>query len=727
MTPKDTTQVHTFCRICEPGCGLLADVRDGEVVRLQPDRDHPVHQGFSCHKGVHYLQVHSDPDRLDRPLKRTNPRSEERGDFEPVDWDVAAREIAGRLQEIRKKYGRNALAVYQGNPSAFNGAYYANAATLARGFDTRMRFSAGTQDTSAKYAASEAIYGASMAHPIPDLLHTDYFLCLGSNPQVSHMTLIHISDPMAKIRAVNRRGGTVLFVNPRRIESSSPETGEVLLIKPDTDFYFLAGVLHEIVFRIGYDRGVVERHARRVDELLDFVRQYPVDRIAAVTGIDADTIRQVAIDFCAAPSASIYMATGVNQGRQGTLAYWMLTMVSLFSGNLGRRGGNIYSRGVADVVQGSKRKREDPFYDGPFGEMRTVSGDLPAALLPEFIENPDDPIRALIVVSGNPLLSVGGDGRLRRAFEQLDLIVTVDLYRTVTGEMADYVLPATDWLEREDINFLNTMGVAMEPYVQYTPAVVPAKGERRDDWWILSRIQQEMGVPTLLDDPDPKPFAAVDAMMRDSGLSIDLLATMPCQTAVLPEADPAHVFSIAVQHDDGLIDCCPALFQRSYETAERILEELAAEPADQLKLITRRTHYMVNSWLHNLPVLKQGVHQSNPLWMNPDDARRRGLVEGDDVTVRNRHGEVEAVLVCDDTLRPGVVAMTHGWGQGTARGLDVARRNPGVNVNRLAPTGTDGYDPLSNQSQLTGINVGVIRAMGSPRGRNNVQGSGATA
>ncbi len=515
-----------------------------------------------------------------------------------------------------------------------------------------------------------------MAHPIPDLLHTDYFLCLGSNPQVSHMTLIHISDPMAKIRAVKSRGGTVLFVNPRRIESSSPETGDVLLIKPDTDFYFLAGILHEIVFRIGYDRTEVERHARRVDELLDFVRQYPVDRIAAVTGIEADTIRQVADEFCTAPSASVYMATGVNQGRQGTLAYWMLTMVSLFSGNLGRRGGNIYSRGVADVVQGSKRKREDPFYEGPFGEMRTVGGDLPAALLPDFIENPADPVRALIVVSGNPLLSVGGGDRLRRAFEQLDLIVTVDLYRTVTGEMADYVLPATDWLEREDVNFLNTMGVAMEPYVQYTPAVVPAKGERRDDWWILSRIQQAMGVPTLLDDPDPNPFAAVDAKMRESGLSIDLLATMPCQTAVLPEAEPSHVFSIAVQHDDGLIDCCPALFQRSYGTAERIFEELAAEPADQLKLITRRTHYMVNSWLHNLPVFKQGVHQSNPLWMHPDDARCRDLVEGDDVTVRNRHGEVDAMLIYDDTLRLGVVAMTHGLGQRTARGLDVARRNP---------------------------------------------------
>ncbi|MEE2060474.1 molybdopterin-containing oxidoreductase family protein [Rhodococcus artemisiae] len=710
MVEQGTThQVHTFCRICEPACGLVADVRDDQILRLQPDKGHPVHKGFSCHKGVHFLQVHNDPDRLDRPLKRTNPRGETAGDFIPIEWDDAAREIASALGDIRRRYGRNALAVYQGNPSAFNGTYYANAGALARGFDTRMRFSAGTQDTSAKYAASEAIYGASMAHPIPDLLHTGYFLCLGSNPLVSHMTLMHISDPMAKIKAVKMRGGTVLFVNPRKTESSTPDTGDTLLIKPDTDFYFLAAMLHEIVFRIGYDRAAVETHARNIDELLDFVARYPVERVAAATGIEAAAIRKVADEFCAAPSASIYMATGVNQGRQGALAYWMLNMISLFTGNLGRRGGNIYSRGMSDVVQNSKRKREDPFFENQLGEVRTVSGDLPAARLADYIESPDDPIRALIVISGNPLLSVGGEKRLRRALEDVELIVTIDLYRTVTGEISDYVLPATDWLEHEDINFLNTMGVAMEPYVQYTPAVVPPKAERRDDWWILSRIQQAMGVKTLLDDPDPKPLANADAAMRDAGLSIELLKTMPSQTAMLPEAVPSHVFTIAVQHNDGLVDCCPAIFRRAYSTAEAILEELSTEPADQLKLITRRTPYMVNSWLHNLPILKQGVHQDNPLWMNPADAHRRGLIEGDDVTVRNRFGALDAVLAYDAALKPGVVAMTHGWGQKTAQGLHVARRHPGANVNRLAPIGQDGYDILSNQSHLTGINVDVAR------------------
>ncbi|MFC8529908.1 molybdopterin-dependent oxidoreductase [Nocardia sp. NPDC057227] len=710
MSASAPRQVHTFCRICEPGCGLVADVRDGAVRQLSPDREHPVHRGFCCHKGLHYLQLHRDPDRLDRPLRRRDPRTAAPAESEPVDWDTAVREIAERIRDIRARYGRDALAIYQGNPSAFNGAYFANAARIARGFDTRMRFSAGTQDTSAKYAASEAIYGTAMAHPIPDLLHTGYFLCLGSNPAVSHMTLVHVSDPMAKIRAIAARGGTVCFVNPRRTESSTPETGDTVLIRPDTDVFFLAAVLHDIVFRIGYDRAAVARRARGIDGLLAVVRQYPAERVAAVTGIDAATIHRIADEFCAAPAASISMATGVNQGRSGAAAYWMLTMISLFTGNLGRRGGNVYSRGITEPMRTARPGRADPFFQHPVGEIRTVAGDLPAALLPEFIESEEDPVRALIIVSGNPLLSVGGERRLRRAFERLELLVTVDLYPTVIGELADYQLPATDWLERADINYLSSLGVALEPYVQYTPAVVPPAGERRDDWWILSRIQQELGVPTILDDPDPDPFAPIEAALRAAGTGLAELAAEPCGTRVLPPTDPETLYEALVRHPDGLIDCCPPLLVRGVPALERIYTELAAASPDRLTLITRRTHHMVNSWLHNLPVFDHGVHRGNPLWMHPDDARGRGLAEGDRVTVRNRYGALEATLQYDDALRHGVVALTHGWGQRDAQGLAVARGKGGANANLLAPTGHDGFDPLSNQSRLTGIEVEVLRA-----------------
>jgi anaerobic selenocysteine-containing dehydrogenase len=701
-----TKKVHTFCRICEPGCGLLAQVEDGRILSLRNDKDHPIHRGFCCHKGIQYLRVHQDPDRLNYPLRRCNPRSEERGDFAPVSWDQAATEIGAKLNDIVRRYGDKAIAMYQGNPTVFSNNYWTNAEALSGGFGAGPRFSALTQDAANKFAGSEAIYGSFMVHPIPDLPHTDYFLGIGCNPAISHMSLVSVSDPMAKLRAIKQRGGKIVFINPRQIESATPETGEVLQIRPDTDFYFLAGLLHEIIFNIGYDRQRIERRAKNLDGLLGFVKTWPAERAAAVSGISLEAIREIAREFCAASSASIYMSTGVNQGSQGVLAYWMLQMISLVSGNLGKRGGNIYPVGFCPTAQFTKRKQDQPFFDTEFGELRAIAGTMPGNLMPELLESRQNPVKALIVISGNPLLSVGGEARLRAAFQGLELIVVLDIYRSVTAELADYVLPATDFLEREDVNSLG-LGMQMEPHVQYTPAVVPAAGERRDDWWILSRLLQAMGRPSLLDDPQPKPFGAVEAMLQYSGLSLDKLKQMPCQTAVLPEPDPEELFRFGVQNDDGLIDCCPQLFERGYASAERHWQGLIAEPKDQLKLITRRTGLMINSWMNNLAVHKKSVHMTNPLWMNPRDAESRSLFAGDEVRVQTDFGQVQAELVLDATLRPGVVAMSHGWGQSKAYGLSTASRFPGVNVNHLAAVGAGSFDVLSNQAQLTGIKVQV--------------------
>jgi anaerobic selenocysteine-containing dehydrogenase len=182
---------------------------------------------------------------------------------------------------------------------------------------------------------------------------------------------------------------------------------------------------------------------------------------------------------------------------------------------------------------------------------------------------------------------------------------------------------------------------------------------------------------------------------------------LPCQTAILPEADPEAIFQLGVQNDDGLIDCCPPFFRRGYVSAEQHWQTLITEPKDQLKLITRRTGLMINSWMNNLSVHKKSVHMTNPLWMNPQDAESRGLFGGSEVRVQTDFGQVQAELVLDETLRPGVVAMSHGWGQSKAYGLTTAHRFPGVNVNQLAPVGPGSFDVLSNQAHLTGVNVKV--------------------
>ncbi|MCG8591950.1 MAG: molybdopterin-dependent oxidoreductase [Proteobacteria bacterium] len=696
-------EIPTFCRVCEPSCGLVAQVEDERLVGLAPDRDHPVTKGFACHKGLAGLDVHRDPDRLNHPLRRTD-----KGVFERAHWDEAVAAIAGEIARLRDRYGPDSVGTYIGNPSAFNTTVAPAARSFLSQLGTRRTFGSGTQDCSNKFAGSEAVFGSSTIHPVPDVEHTDHLLILGANPRVSHMSFFSIADPVAKLRAIRKRGGTVRIVNPRRVEPEGSSVGEVVLIRPDTDLYLLAALLHTLESEGRIDRERLAAHGKRVEELFEFVRAYPAERAAGITGIDAETIRQLAREFAAASSASIHMSTGLNMGRQGTLCYWLVHMLSFATGNLDRRGGNLYATGFYPAAKAGRIDPERTYFDSPFGRIRRVRGDWPGNLLPDVIEADEDPLRALVVISGNPVLTVGGEERMRRALEQLELLVVIDLYRNATGEYAHWLLPATDMFERPDINLCG-LGMQQQPFVQYTDAVVPPQAERKPEWWALARIEQALGMKSVLDAGEEPPlFQRIDHMLAKSGLSIEGLRALPQQTAVLPEPETGRFFDEWIQTDDRRVDCCPPLFREALAGAEAICRELEAEDEGQLKLITRRDEHMHNSWYHNVPKLKGRRHRSNPLYMNPRDAEARGLGEGDVVRVASDSGAIEVEIAFDDALMPGVVALTHGWGNAQTPGMSVAQAHPGVNGNRLLPIGPGSFDPLSNQAFMTGIPVDVV-------------------
>ncbi len=693
---------HTYCRICEPGCALIAETY-GDTVTLRPDKEHPVHRGFICHKGLNFTEMHFDPDRLDFPMRRTNAKSPtSRAEFERIGWSDAIDEIAARLQSVREKWGDDVIGMYVGNPSAFNSTARDAARQFARAVGVSYSFGSGTQDCSNKFAGAEAMFGTANLHPIPDFTHTEYLLSVGANPRISHMSFVHTTDPMGALRDMVRRGGKVRHINPRRIESATPATGEVTLIKPDTDLYFLAALIESIQRSGCIDEDYISAHGVNSQGLFDFVARYPAERVTDVVGISAEMIHQIAAEFAGAASASVHMSTGANMGRQGTLAYWLLNMLSLTTGNLGRRGGNLYSPGYFPAATVGKPRTDDPFFDTEFGELRTILGNLPANLMPEYIES--GALKALVVMSGNPLLSVGGEARLRETFAALELLVVIDIYPSATAEFTDYALPATDWLERADINAV-ALGYQPQPYVQVTDAVVEPRFERKAEWWIFSRLLQALHQPSPLDDPNFDPMARHDRQLGGADLSLEKIEAAPSRTVRLQDPDPAWLFEIAVQKDDGKVDCCPTLFTRAFDTAETQFCELLAEPADQLKLISLRTNYMVNSWFHNLPSLKREQALDNPLHIHPRDAERHGLTEGAEVSVESSAGRLVATIKRDDSLRDGVVAMTHGWGHAASPELSLAHNYPGVNVNALLPHGPDSYEKLSNMSHMTGIAV----------------------
>lgn len=696
--------VHTFCRVCEPSCGLLAEVEGDEITRLRPDREHPVTRGFACHKGLAGLDIHRDPDRLDQPQRR-GPG----GRFAEISWETAVREIAERVTSLRDAHGPDAIGFYLGNPLAFNALAGPAIGAFIAQLGSRRVFSSGTQDCANKFAGAEAVFGTSTLHPIPDLDHTHHLLVFGSNPRVSHMSFLSIADPMRRLREAVARGAVVRHVNPRRCESSGPGSGETVPIRPDTDLYLLAAMLCEIERSGRVDPAARER-GRHLDELFAFVRRYPPERVAPVTGIPADRIRALAREFADAPSAAVHMSTGVNMGRQGTLAYWLLFMLSFATGNLDRRGGNLYSPGFYPAPRAGRHDPRRSFFESPWGRIRRIRGSLPGNLLADMIEARDEPLRALFVVAGNPLLSIGGGERLREALASLDLLVVVDLYRNATGELAHYALPAADMLERPDINLCG-LGMQHRPFVQYTDAVVAPRAGRREEWWIFRELGRALGFASPAGEGDPASlWGRTDHMLAHAGLSIEALRRAPHGTALLPTPEPGRLYDEWLQTPDRKLDCCPELFAEALERAEVIFEQLQAEPAGRLKLISRRDDRMHNSWYHNVERFKRGRAGRNPLHLHPDDARAHGVGEGERVRVKSGSGELLAPVALDDTLMPGVAAMTHGWGNGRSDGLRVARRHPGVNANALLPSGPGSFEPLSNQAFMTGIPIWIERA-----------------
>ena len=688
-----TTRHRSYCRLCEAGCGIVVDVADdGTIEKVRPDNDHPVTAGFACNKGLLCGEIHHDPHRLNQPQRRTADG------FTTASWDDANRDIADRVNAIIAEHGPNAIAGYIGNPAAFNATAGPALALFIAMFGSTSLFTTGSQDCSNKFAVAEMMWGSSQIHLIADVDHTDHMLLFGTNPRVSKGSFLAMPDPIARLGAIEARGGTVRFFDPRRIE---PKVGEVIQLKPDTDVYLLAAMLHEIDTRRGFDEGGAAR-ITDLDTVREFLTNFSAETVASVVGLDADVIVQLALEFADAPTASVHMSTGVNMGRQGALAYWLMHLLSILTGNFDRVGGNIPSTRGTDPAPAAAGSELEAFIDSPWGTYRPTVSSHPCALLIDMIR--DGVVKALFVTAGNPALTMGGGPELAEALASLDLLVTVDLFRNATGELADWALPATDWFEREDLNTF-VQGTLVTPYVQWAGPIVEPIGERRTEQQIFNDIAELAGAPIMFPNGTDMLAAINDGALGRQGLSMAALRELPDGIALLEQVAPGSFLD--TMRADGRIEGDPPMLRMAKGRALEQFDELSAEPTGTLKLITRRTSHTINSALQNVEKLKAKGAGDNPLYMSPIDADRFSLVDGTPVRVANRWGAVESTVRIDDTLRDGVVAMTHGFGNADTSGMPHAQSHPGVNVNALAPVGPGSFDPVSTMSQLTGIPVEV--------------------
>jgi anaerobic selenocysteine-containing dehydrogenase len=326
----------TFCRICEPLCGMVATVEDCRLVALRPDKEHPLSSGFACQKGIAFAEVVNDPDRVTSPLRRTA------SGFEPVSWDVAMTDIASRLSGIHRRHGSGAFGWYMGNPAAFSYSHLFGVMAFIKGIGRQSHyFTSSTQDTSNRLLASQFLYGAPLAVPIPDLMRTDLLIMMGSNPFVSHGSFLTAPRIKDRMHDVVKRGGRVVVVDPRKTETAA--AFEWLGIVPDGDAYFLLSLLQVLFGEDLVHRASVESQATGVDWLQRHCAAYPPEATARLTGIEPDVVRALARDLARIPRAAVYGRFGTCVGQNGTLTAYLIDAVNLVAGKLDQPGGSVFS------------------------------------------------------------------------------------------------------------------------------------------------------------------------------------------------------------------------------------------------------------------------------------------------------------------------------------------------------------------------------------------------
>ncbi|MEZ5571115.1 MAG: molybdopterin-dependent oxidoreductase [Halioglobus sp.] len=721
---KPATTQYTFCRICEAACGLIVDIdENGKLTRIAPNEAHIASKGYACLKGLKAHEFRDSPDRITQPMKRVN------GKLVAISWAQALSEIGGTLKKLKNDHGGDAIGLYLGNPISMSFLPPLLSNAFVKAFASSKLYHTGSVDCNNKFVVAERMYGCAQIQPFPDIDHTQFMIAIGSNPVISKMSFISMPHSGKRFKALVARGGRVIWLNPRRTETAR-QVGEHHFIRPDTDVFFMLAFLQALIESGAVDEARVNAAMAGWDVVKTLVAAWTPERTAAVTGVPAATLREWVKHYCAAEGAALYSSTGVNQGSHGSLAFWLQEVINAVSGNLDRRGGTLVGKGIVDISKLNRFDPEKPLATFRLGDIPLVMDTVPAGVLADDILTPGTgQLKALFVTSGNPLLTCPNSERLTDAFEQLELLVAIDLQESETARHAHYILPGSHWLERADFPFtFNTMmGTTPIAYHQYTDAMLPLKGDAREETWIFLQLCRHAGVSMggskllqaaftlgrwlrgipLLGSalPDHTRFI-LGLINRISGHGSLGKMRKAIHGAVRPAIEPDSFIGQRVVTPNGKINLAPAEFCKQLPGLEAdFAREL--DSAGKLKLINKRERYSHNSWTHNHADFVKGRHDRNYLNINTADARERKLETGQWVKLGNSQGEIRVQLAVTDDMMPGAVALCHGWGHQQVDSLSVASRTAGSNVNILARDGLDSLEPISGMSQLNGILVEV--------------------
>ena len=678
---------------------MVATVEDNRLIALAPDTDNDIYGGYTCVKGRQMLEQIYHPQRLTRSQKRTGE-----GRFEPIGSQRALDEIADKLKAILRQYGPRSIASYNGTYSFQNSAAHSVARAFHSAVGSPNYFTSVTIDQPAKVAIAPARMGWWNAgcHMWSS---SDVSLVIGNNTLVSHFSVpggVPSFSPANALREGRKRGLKLIVIDPRKTEAAS-RADLHLQVRPGQDAALLAAIIQIIIAEELYDRDFCAEHTQGFEALDNATRPFTPKAVAEAADVPVQQIHEAARLFGAGPRGSAVTGTGPEMGPHPNLVQHLSLALNAICGRHYRAGERVPNPGVLTPPTPRRAQATSPqpqwLGDGvasrvdpavhatvvlsPYGPLKEMPTGLAAD---EMLTPGEGQIKALICVGGNPLLAWPDQNKTHRALAGLELLVCVDIKMAATAQMADYVLAPKICLEREDVTLLTDIWYD-QPYSQYTPAVVEARGDEIEEWQVYWELGRRMGLALeingeLLDMADcmPSKLGLLQSITRGSRVPVEDIAAQPGGN-IQPVEDV-----IALPPDPktrGYLQLFPAGLE----------EELAAAFSDMrpptssefpILLVSRRMKYTHNSTGPELNLLRE-KNSHNPAYIHSSELAALGIADGELVELQSRHGSIPAVAAASDDVKPGVVSISHAWGGSPdpAAGADEQVREMGSNTNRL--------------------------------------------
>jgi anaerobic selenocysteine-containing dehydrogenase len=654
--------VKTICGICELSCGMEVHAESGKVTQVQGLSDDVVSRGDLCVKGKAAREILYAPDRLTAPMRKKN------GTWEAISWDEALDLCTEKLTGFQQKYGPESLTLYHGQTYLKMGLSSFCMNRFLNLYGTPNVTSAGSECFIPILLSGLATFGGIA---MPDMENSRCILFWGTNPPASgSMTWGGPSRTAANMKRLKDEGVSFIVVDPR-VTATAKMADEHVQLRPGTDGALALAMMNVIIKEDLYDKDFVKHHTSGFNELKEMVKGYPVDEVSRITQVPAETITRVARLFATTKPASIKLGTGVEHHTNGTQTIRALDVLVSITGNVDIKGGNnlldspfLAAPQVKALGKEPSGAKEHPMFCGMINQSQ-------AMVLMEDILKGDPPLKMMVVAAGSPLPVLANSNKMKQCLDRLDFVVVIDQFMTATAKMADLVLPAAFFLERDEISPrpLNLQRKVVDPQGPWA------------DWKIWWELARKMGYGEHF---PWKGFAeAADYLLEPTGVTYKELAGKP--EGVSPKDTIGKARKEGFYTYSGKVELLSKSMESNGYNPLPVYEEPAEGPKASpevakdfpLILITGGRHAaFIHSQHRNIPSLRKLL--KDPLVeIHPETAKSQGVGNGDAVVVESKRGRLTMKARCTDDILPGVVHIPHGWEDGDCNILtDNEQRDP---------------------------------------------------